>query len=56
MKRVYLAPIITEVNFEPEAMLAVSLPVGSDDKIVDTSDPSSQLGNDRRGEWGNLWN
>ena len=54
MKKVYISPLMTEVNVEAEQMLAASLGVNSD-KEVDTSDPANQLGGGHRGTWGNLW-
>lgn len=54
MKRNYIAPAMTEINIETEAMIAESLPIGGNGS-VDTSVPGTQLGGGRRGEWGNLW-
>ena len=55
MKKVYISPLMTEVNVEAEQMLAASVKVGSDDQTVDTSTPGNQLGGGHRGTWGNLW-
>ena len=52
MKKIYVSPLMTEVNVEAEQMLAASL--GINDKEVDTSN-GGQLGGGHRGEWGNLW-
>ena len=52
MKKVYNAPLATEVNVEASHMLAASLKLDGD-KYVNTE--SGQLSNSHRGEWGNLW-
>ncbi|MBR4989454.1 MAG: hypothetical protein IKY85_06055 [Bacteroidaceae bacterium] len=54
MKKVYSAPLATEVNIEATNMLAASLKLDSD-KTVDTSN-GGQLSSGHRGQWGNLWN
>ncbi len=55
MKKTYVSPFAEEVNIETTQMLANSIPVvGGED--ADTSDPGTQHSDDRRGEWGNLWN
>ena len=54
MKKTYVSPLMVEVNVEAEQMLAASVAMYSD-KEVDTSN-GGQLGGERRGEWGNLWN
>ncbi|MBQ5730799.1 MAG: hypothetical protein IIV57_04170 [Bacteroidaceae bacterium] len=54
MKKNYIAPEMEELNLVAEQLLAVSITVDGD-KTVDTSTSGSQLGNDRRGEWGDLW-
>ena len=54
MKKNYIAPEVEELNLVAEQLLAVSLVVGGNGDTVDTS-TGGQLGNDRRGEWGNLW-
>ena len=54
MKKVYSAPLATEVNIEATNMLAASLKLDGD-KTVDTSS-GGQLSSGHRGEWGNLWN
>ena len=53
MKKNYVSPLMVEVNVEAESMLAASLKIG--EGSVDTSNPGNQLGNETRGEWGNLW-
>ena len=53
MKKVYNAPLATEVNIEASHMLAASLKMDAN-KTVDTSN-GGQLSNSNRGEWGNLW-
>ena len=55
MKKTYVSPLMVEVNVAAENMLAASLGIHSD-KTVDTSTDGGQLGGNRRGEWGNLWN
>lgn len=55
MKKNYIAPEVEELNLVAEQLLAVSIVVGDGDQVVDTSTPGGQLGNDRRGEWGDLW-
>ena len=54
MKKTYNSPLTTEVNVATENMIATSLKIS--DKTVDTSTDGGQLGGNRRGEWGNLWN
>ncbi len=54
MKKTYVSPFAEEVNIETTQMLANSIPVGEGD--ADTSNPGTQHSDDRRGEWGNLWN
>ena len=57
MKKTYISPLMSEVNVEATNMLAASLVINSDEnKSVDTSVSGNQLGGERRGEWGNLWN
>ena len=53
MKKVYVSPLMSEVNVEAEAMLAASLKMDNE-KTVDTSN-GGQLSGGNRGEWGNLW-
>ena len=55
MKKVYSAPLATEVNIEATNMLAASLKLDND-KTVDTSVGGAQLSGGHRGQWGNLWN
>ena len=55
MKKVYSAPLATEVNIEATNMLAASLKLDGN-KTVDTSADGGQLSSGHRGEWGNLWN
>ena len=54
MKKVYSAPLATEVNIEATNMLAASLKLDGN-KTVDTSANGAQLSGGHRGEWGNLW-
>ena len=53
MKKNYVSPLMVEVNVEAESMLAASLKIGGGS--VNTSEDGAQLGNETRGEWGNLW-
>ena len=53
MKKTYISPLMSEVNVEATNMLAASLVMNSG-KTVDTSN-GGQLGGERRGEWGDLW-
>ena len=53
MKKTYISPLMSEVNVEATNMLAASL--GMSDKSVDTSVSGNQLGGERRGSWGDLW-
>ena len=53
MKKNYVSPLMVEVNVEAESMLAASMKISN--TTVDTSSEGAQLGNESRGEWGNLW-
>ena len=55
MKKTYISPLMSEVNVEATNMLAASLGMNSE-KTVNTAAEGAQLGGERRGEWGNLWN
>ena len=52
MKKSYVSPFAEEVNIETTQMLAASIPTS--DTEIDTE--TDQKSDDRRGEWGNLWN
>lgn len=52
MKKTYVSPFAEEVNIETTQMLAAS--IGINDTEVDSD--TDQGADDRRGEWGNLWN
>ena len=54
MKKIYVSPLMVEVNVEAEAMLAASLKLDNE-KTVDTSN-GGQLGKENDRQWGNLWN
>lgn len=55
MKKNYVSPLATEVNFETEAMmLAASLQICGDVE-VNTDEDGVQLGGGRRGTWGDVW-
>ena len=53
MKKTYISPLMSEVNVEATNMLAAS--VAMYDRTVDTSVSGQQLGGERRGSWGDLW-
>ena len=53
MKKTYISPLMSEVNVEAANILAASLVMSG--KSVDTSN-GGQLGGERRGSWGDLWN
>ena len=55
MKKAYMTPEMEVMNIETVEMMAASslTMYGSDEDAVDAA---NQLGNDRRGTWGNLWN
>ena len=55
MKKNYVSPLAVEVSIDAASMLATSMKINNG-KSVDTSVSGSQLGNEHRGEWGNLWN
>ena len=48
MKKNYIAPALTEIKLETETMLALS-------KKDESVDIDTQLSNDRRGDWGDIW-
>ena len=52
MKKIYVSPLMTEVNVQAESMLAASIKIS--DNTVDTSN-GGQLGKENDREWGNLW-
>lgn len=51
MKKEYIAPFAVEVDITAENMIATSVPVKEE-----TGDAGEAWSNDRRGDWGNLWN
>ena len=51
-KKTYMTPEMEVMNIETVEMIAASLNMYNEE--VDTEE--QQLGNDRRGTWGNLWN
>ncbi len=53
MKKIYLTPVITEMKIETESMIAASLNMMNE--TVDTKN-GGQYSNERRDQWGNLWN
>lgn len=56
MKKFYVSPIATEVNFEvaDNILLALSIEIKDSNTTVDTEN-GGQLTSGNRGEWGNLW-
>lgn len=54
-KKIYIAPAVETWNVESE-MIATSGVMGIYDDDVNTSEEGTQLGNGRRGHWGDLWN
>lgn len=56
MKKVYIIPSTVETNIELEAIIATSMLGISNDITVNTSEEDTQLGRNRRGIWGDLWN
>ena len=52
MKKAYMTPEMEVMNIETVEMIAASMRMYEGE--VNTED--EQLGNDRRGTWGNLWN
>ena len=55
MKKNYVSPLATEVNFETEAMMLAASPFGISEVEVDTNEEGVQLGGGRRGTWGDVW-
>lgn len=58
MKKFYVSPIATEVNFEAEHILALSIEIkdsNNNNNVVDTEAEGGQLTSGNRREWGNLW-
>ena len=55
MKKTYISPLMSEVNVEAANMLAASVRMYNEG-TVNTAEEGAQLGGERRGEWGNLWN
>ena len=53
MKKDYIAPQMELITMEPSNMLASSVQVNVFDG--EEVDASKSLSNDRRGEWGDLW-
>ena len=54
MKKEYIKPSMEETAIETQAMIATS-PGGNVDIYDKTTDKDAEMGNDRRGGWGNLW-
>ena len=53
-KKTYITPAMEVMNIETVDMMATSA-LGISDEVVDTTEEGAQLGNGRRGSWGNLW-
>ena len=51
MKKEYIAPFAVEVEITDENLLISSVPVKED-----VGDADEAWSNDRRGDWGSLWN
>ena len=49
-KKIYIAPEMEEMNVEAMEMIATSLAMYEDELEAE-----NQLGNRRRGTWGNFW-
>ena len=54
MKKNYVSPLANEVNVTTEGLIAASLQMNST-TTVNSKDDGVQLGNENRGQWGNLW-
>ena len=54
MKKNYVSPLANEVNVTTEGLIAASLKMNSG-ITVDSKTEGVQLGNENRGQWGNLW-
>ena len=54
MKKPYIAPIIQVLICQPIQMIASSMCLYST-STVNTEEEGVQLGNSRRGSWGDLW-
>ena len=54
-KKAYITPAMEVMNIETVDMMATSALGISDEYEVDTTEEGAQLGNGRRGSWGNLW-
>lgn len=55
MKKPYIAPIIQVLICQPIQMIASSMAIGISTSTVNTEEEGVQLGNSRRGTWGDLW-
>ena len=54
-KKIYITPKTKVMELETVEMMATSTLMICGDDEVDTSTSGHQLGNGRRGSWGNLW-
>lgn len=54
MKKTYIVPKVQILDYQSSQMIASSMGVYSS-TTVDTEEEGVQLGNNRRGTWGDLW-
>jgi hypothetical protein len=54
MKKTYIVPKVQILDYQSAQMIASSMGVYSS-TTVDTEEEGGQLGNNRRGTWGDLW-
>ena len=55
MKKNYVSPLANEVNVTTEGLIAASLQMMNSTTTVNSKNEGVQLGNENRGQWGNLW-
>ena len=53
MKKNYVSPLANEVNVTTEGLIAASLQMNN--TTVNSKTEGTQLSNENRGQWGNLW-
>ena len=54
MKKNYVSPLANEVNVTTEGLIAASV-LQMNSTTVNSKNEGVQLGNENRGQWGNLW-
>ena len=54
MKKNYVSPLANEVNVTTEGLIAASV-LQMNSTTVNSKESGVQLGNENRGQWGNLW-